>query len=1284
MDAPKPPKHYTANKAAEVQRPACEEFDLPHQDAVWTKMLDGTTEPGEEEIKVIHRPDMECIHPPEPDEVTAADVSEMLSAAVCDADLQQAAIQGDVDGVRYLIGAGTSVNAPMRCNDPDGDVFQTLMHVLSSQPDLPDGMEVLAEIVKMKANLNARSSLGATPLSCACLHKHVAAAELLLAYGADVKPRDDRGRDAVHCAVILAHSPGRSLDRTSSVLAKKRKSDKSRGSNLLTVQPVEHVVRPETPVQTHDLDNEEELSAQLITLLAEKHADLNACGDAGAPLLEAIQNANMQAVVALTEAGAQARYLHEAVEEAPFAIIDHLLQAQANPFEEDGEGQTVLDIAFRRGDEVITTLLRDRIGDLERARGNKDGFLEKRIGDGSASRSLTFDSEDSAKEEGGLGLSSDRTRKESEQREERSQRHSLRRISLGGSYLNKSQVKRASQKVKGKLALANEDSKLGKFLRKSWRKLQESCVKVNQNRWFQFIMLSALLAALFLPDLWVIADMQSNQDLDVILVLVLILFLIELAVQVIGMPKVYINSFFFWMDVVGAVSVPLDHSTISDQLPRNFDNAVVMRAARMARLGARAGRFTKLVKLLRFLPGVHQHAPVDNSHGTAKTMSNALMMSLSTRVSCLIIVMVMVLPLFDLATYPENDFSMKTWMNALDYTMNNYPGDIPQRIKEFDHFYNNKDYYPVEVELTFGNGTKFNTRLPGRTPRRPSNRVDLEADSGKVQAVFNFEEKNGVDALCNIVLIITIITLMMGFSLLLSNSVSAIVLQPLEKLLSGVKQMASKIFKSVTSMTKKVGSDTEEGITGKRGEEIFGNETELLEKVIDKLAALNAITMKTSPIDAETLEQLGENERAVLQGFHADQLPTISVSRKSDNKEQRHSIVSTASVDSAAREDNTADLVLTLEKHLEEAGIDWAHVDSFEFNSLDIEEHQRHLVCLCFLIFHLGLSYTSDQQTVLTAFTNAAANGYCNPKKVPYHNWYHAVDVSHCVFRLLNLCSTERYLSSHERYALIVSAVCHDIGHPGLNNPFLVETSHELAIRYNDHSPLENMHCAKLFAIVSQPKTAVFAQLEKAQYREVRQVCIEAILHTDNTHHFAMVKELQMLYEMNSDVFDIALQMFQASQLDFPPREIVEIFSEGDKKKLIRNLILHFSDVSNPTKPFHICKMWAWHIVDEFFLQGDKEKEMGITVQPLNDREKVNRPYSQVGFIEFFVAPFAFATVRLLPPLVPCTDQMMQNLNSWCEEWVTTTIPTPDSEEQVKLQDRIAKLEARFIFREGF
>mmetsp|Transcript_74296 Transcript_74296/g.208570 ORF Transcript_74296/g.208570 Transcript_74296/m.208570 type:complete len:330 (-) Transcript_74296:90-1079(-) len=320
-------------------------------------------------------------------------------------------------------------------------------------------------------------------------------------------------------------------------------------------------------------------------------------------------------------------------------------------------------------------------------------------------------------------------------------------------------------------------------------------------------------------------------------------------------------------------------------------------------------------------------------------------------------------------------------------------------------------------------------------------------------------------------------------------------------------------------------------------------------------------------------------------------------------------------------------------------------------------------------------------KATLANFIEGAAAGYGNPTKIQYHNWYHAVDVTHCVFRLLNLCATERFLSHVERFALVASAICHDIGHPGYNNPFLLEVAHELAIRYNDRSPLENMHCARLFELAGQPKSAIFGDLDRQQYREVRQVCIEAILHTDNIHHFPMVKDLQMLYEMNSDVFEMCLQHCQPG--DFPPKEVCDIFQDPEKKCTMRNLILHFSDISNPTKPFHICKRWAWCIVDEFFLQGDREKELGITVQPLNDRDKVNRPYSQVGFVEFFVAPFALATVRLLPPLIECSDQMVRNLTAWGEEWASTATPAPEAEDVAKLQERIQKVQAKFVLREG-
>merc|ERR1719454_2007896 len=106
-----------------------------------------------------------------------------------------------------------------------------------------------------------------------------------------------------------------------------------------------------------------------------------------------------------------------------------------------------------------------------------------------------------------------------------------------------------------------------------------------------------------------------------------------------------------------------------------------------------------------------------------------------------------------------------------------------------------------------------------------------------------------------------------------------------------------------------------------------------------------------------------------------------------------------------------------------------------------------------------------------------------------------------------------------------------------MNNPFLIETAHEIAMLYNDNSPLENMHCAKLFDVVSGADCNIFSALSKKEFQEARKVCIDVILHTDNAQHFAMIKEMQVMYEMNSDLLDESLDAFHQKDQkakDFP------------------------------------------------------------------------------------------------------------------------------------------------------
>lgn len=46
----------------------------------------------------------------------------------------------------------------------------------------------------------------------------------------------------------------------------------------------------------------------------------------------------------------------------------------------------------------------------------------------------------------------------------------------------------------------------------------------------------------------------------------------------------------------------------------------------------------------------------------------------------------------------------------------------------------------------------------------------------------------------------------------------------------------------------------------------------------------------------------------------------------------------------------------------------------------------------------------------------------------------------------------------------------------------------ELAVRYNDISPLENHHCAVAFQIISQPEYNIFSNVDQDQFKQIRQV----------------------------------------------------------------------------------------------------------------------------------------------------------------------------------------------------
>ena len=81
-------------------------------------------------------------------------------------------------------------------------------------------------------------------------------------------------------------------------------------------------------------------------------------------------------------------------------------------------------------------------------------------------------------------------------------------------------------------------------------------------------------------------------------------------------------------------------------------------------------------------------------------------------------------------------------------------------------------------------------------------------------------------------------------------------------------------------------------------------------------------------------------------------------------------------------------------------------------------------------------------------------------------------------------------------------------------------------------------------------------------------------------------------------------------------------------------MLLHSADVAHPTKEWSLHQEWTARCMEEFFSQGDREKEMGLDVSPLCDRNTTTVPQSQIGFIDYIIVPL-FSTVNDLLNLLP-------------------------------------------------
>jgi len=235
----------------------------------------------------------------------------------------------------------------------------------------------------------------------------------------------------------------------------------------------------------------------------------------------------------------------------------------------------------------------------------------------------------------------------------------------------------------------------------------------------------------------------------------------------------------------------------------------------------------------------------------------------------------------------------------------------------------------------------------------------------------------------------------------------------------------------------------------------------------------------------------------------------------------------------------------------------------------------------------------------LGAFLSKLEQGYKHHGN-SYHNATHGADVLQTVHYLIHTTGLESWLTQLQLLALLLAAAIHDVDHTGTTNTFHVQSYSEFALWYNDRSVLENHHLNYAFTLLKENNLNILKELEVEEFRLLRGLVIDMVLATDMSGHFEQLKQMKLLVSAQHGM----------SQL-----------SDNDHRSKVLCLLLHMADISHPCKPWVLHHQWTSRLLEEFFQQGDREREAGRECSPLCDRNNTLVPESQIGFIDFIVSP---------------------------------------------------------------
>ena len=390
------------------------------------------------------------------------------------------------------------------------------------------------------------------------------------------------------------------------------------------------------------------------------------------------------------------------------------------------------------------------------------------------------------------------------------------------------------------------------------------------------------------------------------------------------------------------------------------------------------------------------------------------------------------------------------------------------------------------------------------------------------------------------------------------------------------------------------------------------NNNNLFSKITEKENKINKLTNNSIKKRKINFEQINRDDKKSLNLTYS--------TKKTKNDSESKNIIS-PNISIAKFLNNNSDIL--------------NEIETPNFNIFNLDEKIGKENTLSFIGYYIfnrfGFNNIINYNT-FEKWCKKISEGYLRTN--PYHTDLHAADITHTCLIYFKIGKVNEICKFNKisKCSLFLSCICHDYKHPGVNNNYLKETKNILSLTYNDNSILENYHISETFKLIySNEDYNIFNKVDINTYKQIRKEMISCVLATDMTFHNFYVDFIKEQININNS------------------KDKIKNNNEKDNKyyQNYMNLLIHSADISNPTKPFKIYFKWARLVVNEFYEQGDKEKELGLVCSC--DRNKTDIYKSQLGFINYIEIPFFTCFAELFKKLKFYFDTLNDNKNKLVE-----------------------------------